>query len=83
MVEQDWTLSKVTQDHLQGLESQGFMTAVELMTCHVPENPISLVSVEGYMVSFVAFYKQGFSVPPVGTHKTPISYANMSSKCME
>jgi hypothetical protein len=30
MVEQDWTPSKITQEHLQNLVSQGFMTAAKL-----------------------------------------------------
>jgi hypothetical protein len=44
--------------------SQGFMTAAVFMTHHMPEDPMSLALTEGYMVSFVAFYKRGFGVPP-------------------
>jgi hypothetical protein len=55
IAELDYTPSKVTQEHLQSFMSQGFMTAVELMTCHVPEDPTSPAPAEGYMVSFVAF----------------------------
>jgi hypothetical protein len=41
----------------------GFMAAVELEACHVPEDPTFPAPVEGYMVSFVAFYVRGFSMP--------------------
>jgi hypothetical protein len=43
--------------------SQGFMTAVEHATCHVPEDLASLVLVEGYVVAFMMFYERGFDVP--------------------
>jgi hypothetical protein len=59
MAEQDWTHFKVAQKHLVG---QGFMMVVELMTWHVLEDPKSPAPVEGYMVSFVVFYEQGFDV---------------------
>jgi hypothetical protein len=39
------------------------MTAVELMTCHMPEDPMSPIPVERCVVSFVAFYERGFGVP--------------------
>jgi hypothetical protein len=35
----------------------------ELVTCHVPEDLISPTPVEGYVVSFVAFYEWRFIVP--------------------
>jgi hypothetical protein len=54
MVEQIWTPSKVTQEHLQNLMSQGFMMAAELVTPTLEER---------YVVSFMAFYKRGFDVP--------------------
>jgi hypothetical protein len=38
------------------------MMVVELMTWHVLEDPMSPAPVEGYMVSFVVFYEQGFDV---------------------
>jgi hypothetical protein len=38
------------------------MMAVELLTCPVPEDPVSPALVEGCVVSFVAFYERGFSV---------------------
>jgi hypothetical protein len=62
MVEQDWTPSIVMQRHLQSLVSRGFMTMEELVTSCVPEDPISPASVDGYVVSFVAFYERGFGV---------------------
>jgi hypothetical protein len=43
--------------------SWGFMTAVELATCHVHRDPISPAPVEGYMVAFMTFYEWGFDVP--------------------
>jgi hypothetical protein len=39
------------------------MTAAELTTYRIPEDPISPASVEGYVVSFMAFYERGFGVP--------------------
>jgi hypothetical protein len=49
--------------HLQKLVKQGFMTAAELVTCRVPEDLAFLAPAEGYMVSFMAFYEQGFDKP--------------------
>jgi hypothetical protein len=43
--------------------SQGFMMVVELTTCRVPEDPASPALMEGYVVVFIVFYEQGFSVP--------------------
>jgi hypothetical protein len=51
------------QEHLQNLVSQGFMMAAELVTCHVPKDPASLVLVGGYVVAYAAFYEHGFSAP--------------------
>jgi hypothetical protein len=39
--------SEVTLEHLQDLMSHGFMTTVELVTCHVPADPTSPVPVGG------------------------------------
>jgi hypothetical protein len=36
---------------------------MELTTCHVPEDSVSPMLVEEYVVAFMAFYKQGFGVP--------------------
>jgi hypothetical protein len=63
MVEQDWTPSKVTHEHLQNLMSQGFMTVAKLRTYCVLEDPMSPAPTEGYVVSFVALYERGFIVP--------------------
>jgi hypothetical protein len=41
MVELGWSTSEVTQEHLQNLISQGYMTAAELATYDVPEDPAS------------------------------------------
>jgi hypothetical protein len=56
MVEQDVTPSIVTQGHLQSLTNQGFMMAMKLAACRVPEDPAFPVLAEGYVVTFVAFY---------------------------
>jgi hypothetical protein len=63
MAESCWPVSEVTQEHLQNLTSQGYMTTTELATCHVPEDPASPAPMGGYIVSCVAFYEQGFGVP--------------------
>jgi hypothetical protein len=63
MVEQDWTPSKVKRGHLQNIANQGMMMAMELVACLVPEDPAFPAPVEGYVVTFVAFYKRGFGTP--------------------
>jgi hypothetical protein len=56
--------SEVTLEHLQDLMSHGFMTTVELVTCHVPADPTSPVPVGGgYVVACAMFYEQEFGVP--------------------
>jgi hypothetical protein len=37
--------------------------AEELTTCRLPEDPVSPMPTEGYMMAFMAFYERGFSVP--------------------
>jgi hypothetical protein len=39
MVESGWTMSKVTQEHLQNLVSRGYMIVAELATCLLPVDP--------------------------------------------
>jgi hypothetical protein len=51
------------QDHLQNLMGKGFMTVMELTTCHMLEDPVSPALTEGYVVSFVVFYERGLDVP--------------------
>jgi hypothetical protein len=63
MAEQDWTPSKVRQGHLQNIANQGMMMAMELVACLVPEDPAFPTPAEGYVVTFVAFYKSGFGMP--------------------
>jgi hypothetical protein len=63
MLEVGWITSEVTQEHLQNLMSQGYMTVAELMTCRVPEDPASPVLVGGYVVACMVFYEWGFGVP--------------------
>jgi hypothetical protein len=41
MVELGWAASEVTQEDLQNLESQGYMTVAELKICCMPEDPAS------------------------------------------
>jgi hypothetical protein len=60
-VEQDWTPSTVMLSHLQKLTKHGFTMVVDLMACRVLEDPVFLMPAEGYVVSFVAIYKRGFS----------------------
>jgi hypothetical protein len=43
MAELGLPVSEVTQEHMQNLMSQGYMTAAELATCHMPEDPLSPV----------------------------------------
>jgi hypothetical protein len=47
MVELGWTASDVTQEHLQNLVSQGYMTAAELATYRVLEDHASPVQAGG------------------------------------
>jgi hypothetical protein len=49
--------------HLQKLVKQGFMMVAELAVCRVPKDPTFPAVVEGYLVSFMAFYEQGFGMP--------------------
>jgi hypothetical protein len=39
------------------------MVAAELEACHVPEDHTFPAPMEGYVVSFVAFYERGFGMP--------------------
>jgi hypothetical protein len=56
------TVSEVSQEHLQNLMSQGYMTVVELTSCCVHEDPASPFLVGGYVVACAMFYKQIFGV---------------------
>jgi hypothetical protein len=56
MAKEGWTPMEVMQDHRHDLISQEFMTAVELATCRVPEDPTSPVPARGYLVACMAFY---------------------------
>jgi CxxC motif-containing protein (DUF1111 family) len=51
------------QEHMQNLVSQGYMTAAELATSRVPEDPTSPTAAGGCVMACVAFYERGFSVP--------------------
>jgi hypothetical protein len=51
------------QEDLQNLKSQGYKKAVELATCHVPEDPTSPASVGGYVMASAMFFERGFGVP--------------------
>jgi hypothetical protein len=55
-------VSEATQEHLQNLMSQGYITASELMTYRMPEDLSSLVATGAYTVACAAFYEQGFGV---------------------
>jgi hypothetical protein len=63
MVESGWPVLEVTQEHLQNLVSQGYMTAAELATCHVPVNPASLAPAGGCVMACATLYERGFGVP--------------------
>jgi hypothetical protein len=63
MAEMSWPAPEVTQEHLQNLVSQGYMTAAELATYRVPEDPACPASVRGYIVACTVFYERGFGVP--------------------
>jgi hypothetical protein len=63
MAEQDWTPSTITLNLLEKLMKHGFLSAVELETCRLPEDPKLPTPVDGYMVSFATFYEWGFKVP--------------------
>jgi hypothetical protein len=39
------------------------MTATELVTCRMTEDPASPVQVRGYVVACAAFYERGFGAP--------------------
>jgi hypothetical protein len=56
-------MSEVTQEHLQNLVSQGYMTAAELATCRVSKDPTSPALAGGYVVACTTFYGRGFNVP--------------------
>jgi hypothetical protein len=62
MAESGWPTSDVMQEHLQNLVSQGYMTMVELASCHVPKDPASPAPVGGYVIVCTAFYERGFGV---------------------
>jgi hypothetical protein len=64
MEEQDKTPSTITLGHLQKLVKHGFMSTVELGACRVLEDTMFPAPMEGYVVSFTAFYDRGFNVPP-------------------
>jgi hypothetical protein len=63
MAESSWPTSEVMQEHLQNLVSQGYMTAVELATCCVPEDPVFPALAGGYVMACTTFYEQGFGAP--------------------
>jgi hypothetical protein len=56
-------MSEVTQENLEKLMSQGYMTMMELATSRVPKDPASPTAVGGYVVARVVFYERGISVP--------------------
>jgi hypothetical protein len=66
MAESGCPASEVTQKHLQNLISQGYMTATELATSCVHEDPASPAPPGGYIMACALFYEQGFGVPSHG-----------------
>jgi hypothetical protein len=63
MAESGWPASEITQEHLQNLVRQGYMTTTELATCRVPTDPTSPVPVGGYIIVCSMLYEQGFGTP--------------------
>jgi hypothetical protein len=63
MAEQDWTPFAVTLGHLQKLVKHQFRLVAELEARRVPEDPRFPSPAEGYVVSFMALYEWGFSMP--------------------
>jgi hypothetical protein len=63
MAELGWLTLEVTQEHLQNLISQGYMTVAELATCRVPKDLAFPIPVEGYVMVCTMFYEQGFGMP--------------------
>jgi hypothetical protein len=62
--ESSWPASKVMQEHMQNLVSQGYMTAAEFATCLVPVDHASPAPMRRCVMVCVAFYERGFGVPP-------------------
>jgi hypothetical protein len=54
--------SSVTPTYLEKLMKHGFMVVAEHEACRVPEDLASRTPVEGYMVSFTAFYERGLGM---------------------
>jgi hypothetical protein len=50
MAESSWPTWEVMQEHLENLTSQGYMTMVEIATCHMPEDPASPSPSGGYVM---------------------------------
>jgi hypothetical protein len=63
MAESCWTALVVTQENLQNLMSQGYLIAVGLANCRVPEDPVSPAPMGGYILACTMFYEQEFGVP--------------------
>jgi hypothetical protein len=63
MAKAGWTTSEVTLEHLQNFVSQGCMSAVELATSRMSEDPAFPAPMGGYVVACAAFHEQGFGVP--------------------
>jgi hypothetical protein len=63
MAESGCPVSEITQEHLQNLVRQGYLTAVELATYRVPADSASPAPMGGYIVTCSAFYERGFGVP--------------------
>jgi hypothetical protein len=63
MSELSWPVSEATQEHLQKLMSQGYMTMTELDTCLVPVDSPIPTPVGGDVVACVVFFERGSGVP--------------------
>jgi hypothetical protein len=57
MMELGWTMLEVSQEHLQNLVCQGYITMAELATCCVFEDPASPAPMGGYVMACAVFYE--------------------------
>jgi hypothetical protein len=57
MAELSWPMSEVTLEQLKNLVGQGYMTATELATYRVPEDPTSPILAGGYVMACMMFFE--------------------------
>jgi hypothetical protein len=57
MAELSWPMSEVTLEQLKNLVGQGYMTATDLATYRVPEDPTSPILAGGYVMACMMFFE--------------------------